>query len=37
MATLTLHDLGGLSLQHGDHDANRIWGGSRGRRNPAVQ
>ena len=28
MATLTLHDLGGLSLQHGDHDANRIWGGS---------
>src|SRR5689334_10187195 len=28
MATLTLQDLGGLSLRHGDHDANRIWGGS---------
>ena len=28
MATLTLQDLGGLSLQNGDHDANRIWGGS---------
>jgi hypothetical protein len=28
MATLTLQDLGGLSLRKGDHDANRIWGGS---------
>jgi len=28
MTTLTLHDLGGLSLRLGDHDANRIWGGS---------
>src|SRR5262252_8810335 len=27
MATLTLQDLGGLSLQNGDDDGNRIWGG----------
>jgi hypothetical protein len=28
MATLTLQDLGGLSLRKGDDDGNRIWGGS---------
>jgi hypothetical protein len=28
MATLTLQDLGGLSLRKGDDDRNRIWGGS---------